>query len=108
MALINVEKILSWPVFHHRFDTHLNLKPLLEGSLSAPDRLSMQYDRASTLGELEVESCRRLLEVFFKHVHIKNPVLDEKLVRQWTRDVCLNGIAWNAQSCLVVRFTYCS
>ena len=66
----------------------------------------MQYDRATALGELEIESCSRLLEVFFKHVHIKNPVLDEKLVRQWTRDVCLNGIAWNARSCLVVSFVY--
>ncbi len=59
-------------------------------------------DRAAALGELEIESCSRLLEVFFKHVHIKNPVLDEKLIRQWARGVCLDGIAWNAQSCLVV------
>lgn len=105
VAIINVEKILSWPIFHHQFDAHLKLKPLLEGSLSAPDRLSLQsVDRTKAAGELEIESCSGLLDVFFKHVHIKNPVLDEKLIRQWVRDVCLNGISWSAQSCLVVGY----
>ena len=108
VAIINVEKILSWPIFHHRFDAHLKLKPLLEGSLSAPDHLSLRStDRAMALGELEIESCTKLLDVFFKHVHIKNPVLDEKLTRQWVRDVCFNGIAWDARSCLVVSWKCC-
>lgn len=108
IAIINVEKILSWPIFHHRFDAHLKLKPLLEGSLSAPDHLSLQaVDRATAVGDLEIESCSGLLDVFFNYVHITNPVLDEKLVRQWARDVCLNGISWSAQSCLVVGNACC-
>ena len=50
----------------------------------------------------ELDSCSKLLDYFFTRIHIKNPVLDEKEIRQWTRDISFNGIGWDARSCLVV------
>jgi hypothetical protein len=51
---------------------------------------------------VELESCSRLLDNFFSRVHIKNPVLDEKEIRQWAREISFNGIGWDGHSCLVV------
>jgi hypothetical protein len=54
------------------------------------------------LMSFEIESCSKLLDNFFTRIHIKNPVLDEKEIREWTKEISFNGVGWDARSCLVV------
>lgn len=51
---------------------------------------------------VELESCSKLLDNFFSRIHIKNPILDEKEIRQGAREISFNGIGWDGRSCLVV------
>ena len=67
------------------------------------DHLSPQSSgKSQNLMGVELESCSNLLDKFFGSVHIKNPVLDKKEIRQWGREISLNGIGWDSRSCLVV------
>ncbi|PNS17521.1 hypothetical protein CAC42_8064 [Sphaceloma murrayae] len=45
---------------------------------------------------------QRYLDDFFAHAHIKNPVLKESHIRNRLRAISLNGIGWNAESCLLL------
>jgi hypothetical protein len=99
-----VESVLSWPIFERQFDSYLNLRELMTNPSSGNlDHLSPQSSgKSQNLMGVELESCSNLLDKFFGCVHIKNPVLDEKEIRQWGREISLNGIGWDSRSCLVV------
>lgn len=53
--------------------------------------------------EFDMTTCNALLESFWRGVHSKNPILSKDEIRRFMCYVCLNGISWDAQSCLVVR-----
>ena len=64
---------------------------------------SAQYSgKSQSRMSAELGSCSHLLDNFFDRIHIKNPILDEKEVRQWAREISFNGIGWEGRSCLVV------
>ncbi|KAH6662239.1 hypothetical protein B0J14DRAFT_662819 [Halenospora varia] len=92
----NIETIFSWPVFKDQnLDQRPDLKTLLRSGDSNPSLTSIPSD-------FENDGARKLLDVFFEHVHIYNPVLEVSKVRQYLREVQLNGLGWNAQSCLLL------
>jgi hypothetical protein len=99
-----VESVLSWPIFDGQFDSSLNLRDLMTNrSLESLDHLSPQSaGKSQNLMGVELESYSNLLDKFFGRIHIKNPILDEKEIRQWAREISFNGIGWDSRSCLVV------
>ena len=99
-----VESVLSWPIFERQFDSSLNLRELMTNPDSGNlDHLSPQSSgKNQNLVGVELESCSNLLDKFFGRIHIKNPILDEKEIRQWAREISFNGIGWDSRSCLVV------
>jgi hypothetical protein len=99
-----VENVLSWPVFRGKYEACLGLRGLMTevGILNNLSPQSIGAGKGSNLANLELDSYTRLLDNFFTRIHIKNPVLDEKQVRRWTREIAFNGIGWDARSCLVV------
>jgi hypothetical protein len=99
-----VESVLSWPIFEGQYKSSLNLRDLMTSPSSGNlDYLSPQFSgKSQPLMGVELESCSNLLDNFFSRIHIKNPILDEKEIRQWAREISFNGIGWDSRSCLVV------
>jgi hypothetical protein len=105
LAFFTVESVLCWPVFEGHYRSCLNLRDLMTSpSLGSLDYLSPQSSgKGQPHMNIEIKSCSKLLDNFFSRIHIKNPVLDEKEIRQWAREISFNGIGWDTRSCLVVR-----
>ena len=55
----------------------------------------------NTFDEFNMSTCIALLENFWRGVHSKNPILNKDEIKRFMHQVCLNGISWDAQSCLV-------
>jgi hypothetical protein len=104
LSFFTVESVLSWPVFQEKYRYCLNLRDLMSASGSGySEYLSPQSSgKGPAWMNFELESCSKLLDNFFNRIHIKNPVLDEKEIREWTKEISFNGIEWDARSCLVV------
>ena len=58
--------------------------------------------RSSRYGFRE-EDTPRFIDRFLRHVHIKNPILDEEMLRRKSDRAIEEGLGWDACSCLVVR-----
>lgn len=103
-GFFTVETVLSWPIFEGQYKSSLNLRDLMTSPSSRNlDYLSPQSPgKSQSLMGVELESCSKLLDNFFSRIHIKNPILDEKEIRQWAREISFNGIGWDSRSCLVV------
>lgn len=95
---INVENILSWPVFKScKIGQNRDLKALLKSSSANPGRTALPVPL-----EVENSRARKLLQHFIRHVHIYNPVLNIEKVQEYMRDTLFNGLEWDAKSCLLV------
>lgn len=95
---INVETILSWPVFRGpNAPQGLDLKQLLQRSGSYAELPSL-----SVAADFEVNGAVDLFERFLESVHILNPVLEDVKIREYIRNARFNGLGWDAKSCLLV------
>jgi hypothetical protein len=94
---MNIEGVLSWSVFDD-VSPNLDLKGLLNSSHGASQSLSVPTDFDAHVAEEE------LLGRFMNNVFIYNPVLEEAKIHRYMRDARFNGIGWDAQSCLLVRY----
>ncbi|PSN62348.1 hypothetical protein BS50DRAFT_561605 [Corynespora cassiicola Philippines] len=94
-TFLGAKHILSWPVFQERFQSRANLVQLL--------RQSPPLDRPKSVNcDIDNETCKQLVEQCFQHVLSKNPVLEEEALRKTINRVCLNGVSWDADSCLAL------
>ena len=109
-SFITVEAVLCWPVLKGEYKPYLDIRDLIANSdnpcADTSSSPSFGTLAASSLTDIELESCLHLVDNFFRYVHIKNPVLDEVEVRGWVRQIALNGVGWDARSCLVVGFSH--
>ncbi|KIX00868.1 uncharacterized protein Z518_09933 [Rhinocladiella mackenziei CBS 650.93] len=93
---MNIEGVLSWSVFDD-LSPNLDLKGLLNAPSPGPGgNVSM----VSNLDDHFVEE--DLVAQFMNNVFIYNPVLEEAKIHRYMRDARLNGIGWDAQSCLLL------
>lgn len=90
-----IEHVLAWPVFKGRFDDNTKLMQLLRSSEPLGQATSVNFD-------LEVGTCKYLLGQCFEHILSKNPILEEDATWRTMNSVCVNGIGWDAESCLVL------
>jgi hypothetical protein len=98
-----LESILSWPVFAGQFNSHANLRQLITSpNLGIIDPLSPHSLGKGPPMSVELDSCSSQLDNFFTRIHVKNPILDEKEIRRWARELSFNGIGWDGRSCLIV------
>ena len=100
---VTTEEVLSWTVFQGHYDSHRDLKALLLTGSSAPSIASpMSIDFPFIAGDVEHASPQRMLDNFFRSIHVKNPMLDESKIKQEVRLLSLEGPAWNANCCLAL------
>ncbi|EPS39383.1 hypothetical protein H072_6817 [Dactylellina haptotyla CBS 200.50] len=94
-----VEEIIKWPDFASGFGPPPTMIGAFQSRQSEPfaDGFS-----PSQVYELEPQSAKVLLDKFFTHTHVKNPVLDEVHTRQLVSRLALHGIDWSPQSCLAL------
>ncbi|EED15193.1 conserved hypothetical protein [Talaromyces stipitatus ATCC 10500] len=103
LSTVTIETVLAWDVFQGRFDAQLDIKSVLKNYEMPPSPITSPVGEAIPLiNSLELGSCNRLLDSFLSRVHIANPILDVELIRSYVNHACLNGIGWDAQSCLVL------
>jgi hypothetical protein len=94
---VSIEAVLQWPPFaEYGFPA----------SLHRPEDISSPGNSSAGWVPMDVDlpPAETALRGFFDHVHIFNPVLEEEDVRSYIRRVRLDGIGWDAVSCLVVSF----
>ncbi|KAJ5371741.1 hypothetical protein N7517_003747 [Penicillium concentricum] len=85
---INVESILSWPVFQ---TCNIAQKHDLRALLQQPNEIPEQHYLPVSL-EFENGGARQLLQRFIRHVHIYNPVLEIGKVQEYMRDTLFDGL----------------
>jgi hypothetical protein len=103
LSTVTIETVLAWDVFQGRFDAQLDIRSVLKNYEMPPSPMTSPVGEAIPLiNSLELGSCNRLLDSFLGRVHIANPILDVDLIRGYVHHACLNGVSWDAQSCLVV------
>ncbi|ORY13440.1 hypothetical protein BCR34DRAFT_649201 [Clohesyomyces aquaticus] len=90
-----VEHVLAWPVFNGRFHGYSNLVQLLRETTPMHRPNSIHFD-------LGMSTCMHLLAQCLEHILSKNPVLEEASLRKTMQRVCLKGIEWDADPCLVL------
>jgi hypothetical protein len=96
---INIEAVLSWPVFEDQnFEQRLTLKSLLQSDNDHAEQPPLSID-----ADFESRATGQLLQQFLDNVHIFNPVLEETKVKEYMRNASFNGLGWDAQSCLLVN-----
>lgn len=92
-----VDDTLLWPCFRDL------LTPAQKYSGISPGRSMPSVESpVSVLGGLDLEPIRvkDLLNNFFRYVHVKNPIFDERATRQVVQSTILNGVDWSPESCL--------
>lgn len=96
--------VLSWPVFLGRWDKEADALTRLRPLAQPESPSSTTYSSVPSVDSLldNPNASEELLERFFKHVHIKNPILEMSTLRKMVRHVCLDGLGWDAESCLVL------
>jgi hypothetical protein len=94
---LRVESVLEWP----------SLKVIVDGlspySSELPSKTTINNGLPLGLEDLDMTTCNRLLNTFWRNVHAKNPILVLEEIKRVMNQVVLNGIGWDAKSCLVVR-----
>lgn len=97
---MNIEGVLSWSVFD---DLSPNLD--LKGLLNSGNQAVLSIPSAATDFDEHIAE-ETLVARFMSNVFIYNPVLEEAKIHRYMRDARYNGIGWDAQSCLLVRFDF--
>lgn len=94
LYLVNTEVVLGWPVFES-----VQISPYQ----SSPAQTDHHSQGLPIPVDLDLQqSGGYFVERFFEDIHIFNPVLEEQDVADYLRDIQLNGIGWDAESCLMV------
>jgi hypothetical protein len=92
------ESLLSWPVFDQILTDRLpDIKQILKTSRS--------YFGPPTVLDFDTLHPSSLLQIFLNDFHIYNPILHVPTVQLYVEQIRLNGLGWDAKSCLLVCAT---
>ncbi|UKZ79186.1 hypothetical protein TrVFT333_006936 [Trichoderma virens FT-333] len=92
-------EVLGWPVFGNQFGLQANAIAVLRRKPPKPIQPSSSA-LEPFLGNTGASN--RLITNFIQHVHIKNPILELASLRRIVQHACLEGVGWDAESCLVL------
>ncbi|KLU90852.1 C6 zinc finger domain-containing protein [Magnaporthiopsis poae ATCC 64411] len=99
----HVETVMAWPILQPIVTAARTQTWAGTGSTPLSVAASHRSVGAGLAGlEDEPRRVRELLDSFFSHVHVKNPILDETSTRVLVQSTVLNGIDWSAESCLAL------
>lgn len=102
------DTVLTWPIFENKFVDNYLIRPLLSSLHDVdPDEYNQSDDALlftpfSQHAPLDERQIPYLVDCFLENVHTKNPILDVVALVKSSREAALRGLAWNAQSCLLL------
>ncbi|KAI7971090.1 hypothetical protein EIK77_007206 [Talaromyces pinophilus] len=99
----SIKTICQWPAF----ETAGLGQPVGEfaaSGLAWTSASPAEIDTSSTVSidDLQPRFTKLLLDNFFQYIHVKNPVLDETRTRRMVFRLCMDGLDWSAEACLVL------
>ncbi|KAJ5917951.1 hypothetical protein N7454_010326 [Penicillium verhagenii] len=98
----SAELMLRWPVYERIVtDAEKNIRSFLLDSLDAHAQSAAPLPQQVGDGHL-VAGIQHLCRKYIMLVHRRNPVLDIEKLERYARDVSIQGLQWNSQSCLVL------
>jgi hypothetical protein len=92
-----IDAVLRWSIYRELITPAQSTSPLDIVNTPAPS-----FDYLGSTIELDPSCCHTWLDNFFEEVNIKNPVLDEGATRRMVRQICLDGVGWDTESCLAL------
>ncbi|KAJ6008001.1 hypothetical protein N7540_011977 [Penicillium herquei] len=96
----HISQVLAWDIWR----PHEPPQGLAVGE-KEQDTDPESFGRLKTTGldqNLDLSFFPGYLDAFFRNVHVLNPVLDEQQIRAQLTNFLLNGIGWDAASCLLL------
>ncbi|RSM01370.1 hypothetical protein CEP52_008589 [Fusarium oligoseptatum] len=101
---VSLDYVFQWPIFPRDTAGLFAADNILVADQEDKDDAHRDVDRASRLKvqHIEEDEIYGLVQNFLQHVHVKNPVLDEKTLLGYARSVAELGPQWDAKTCLVL------
>ncbi|USP81332.1 hypothetical protein yc1106_08606 [Curvularia clavata] len=97
IRFVNVETVLSWPI--GCLDDFRSRPSLLRLLRTQSGTFTQRWLLAADVGPKEATD---LLRLFLAHFHVYNPVLDVRELEEQIRCAAINGLGWDARSCLLL------
>ncbi|APA13147.1 hypothetical protein sscle_10g079170 [Sclerotinia sclerotiorum 1980 UF-70] len=102
-ARTSPDAVLDWPVFESQYPTGFITRHLFDQNFfddSRPEE--SEHDVSQPSAFINEEAVPQLVEIFLTRVHTKSPILDPKTAREFGFKIALEGLQWDASSCLVL------
>ncbi|CAD6442645.1 5e7ae012-43b4-4d56-8d92-b6af33ec6736 [Sclerotinia trifoliorum] len=102
-ARTSPDAVLDWPVFESHYPTGFITRYLFDQNFvddSRPEE--SEHDDFQPSALINEEAVPQLVEIFLTRVHTKSPILDPKTAREFGFKIALEGLRWDASSCLVL------
>lgn len=97
------EYMLRWPVFNKVItDSERHIRSFLLDSLDSQPQSGMPPPRQVGIGLL-LDDIPQLCEKYLKFIHRRNPIVEREKLMRYAREVTVQGLGWDGQSCQVVR-----
>ncbi|KFZ02170.1 hypothetical protein V500_00408 [Pseudogymnoascus sp. VKM F-4518 (FW-2643)] len=104
------DSILGWPIFEGRYPGKCLQEALFASARSCADNdeqtindtLRHHSSKARAKYGFQEYEVAGLIQRFIDLVHIKNPILDEGMLKRMANRVVEDGLTWDGSSCLVL------
>lgn len=102
-ARTSPDAVLDWPVFESCYVTGFITRELFDQNFIDDSRTDKsEHDISQSSAFINEEAVPQLVEVFLTRVHIKSPILDPNIAREFGFKIAHEGLRWDAPSCLVL------
>lgn len=97
------EYMLRWPIFNKVItDSERHIRSFLLDSLDSQPQSGVLPPRQTGIGLL-LDDIPDLCDKYLKFIHRRNPIVDRAKLEKYAREVTVQGLGWDGQSCQVVR-----
>lgn len=96
----NLHQVLAWDIWQPHETPSGSHAGCDEPGAESPSFSRVQA--AASNCNLDLSLFTSYLDAFFRNIHVLNPVLDEQHVRGQLTNLLLNGVGWDAASCLLL------
>lgn len=104
-AANSAEYMLRWPIFNKVItDAEKHIRSFLLDSLDSQPQSGLAPPRQVGIGP-SLDDIPDLCSKYIRYIHRRNPVVDRDKLTRYAKEVTVQGLGWDGQSCQVVRTT---
>lgn len=102
-AANSAENMLRWPIFNKVItDAEKHIRSFLLDSLDSQSQSGIAPPRQVGIGP-SLDDIPDLCSKYIRYIHRRNPVVDRDKLTRYAKEVTVQGLGWDGQSCQVVR-----